>query len=427
MRSALPGSYEGGKPSLAPSKKERITLLPLLNAHRVRFSENGWIWLIFLLLCVLMLTLMLMLGTGYANTRQPNSPQPNTRQPRPPQLSALQPGTPQPSTSQHCIIKPNRFSNHATQHNTQNMVWIPAGTFMMGGNDYLAKQDEFPKHKVHMDGFWMDKTAITNAQFQAFVQATGYVTTAEKKPDWNELKKQLPPGTPKPADDQLVPASLVFVPPKHRVTRRLNHWWKWVKGASWRHPSGPHSSIERKGNYPVVHVSWFDANAYCQWAGKTLPTEAQYEWAARGGKKNQAYPWGNEAPEKGLPKANIWQGTFPYHSSKKDGFVGSVPVKSYPPNAYGLYDMAGNVWEWAKDNYSTRYYAEIDSPQGVTNPQGPAESYDPREPSVTKKAIRGGSFLCHKSYCAGYRVSARMRNTPDTSTIHIGFRCVINK
>jgi formylglycine-generating enzyme required for sulfatase activity len=307
------------------------------------------------------------------------------------------------------------------------MIWIKPGTFMMGGDNSQAQPDEYPKHKVTVSGFWMDATEVTNAQFAKFVKETGYVTTAEQKPDWNELKKQLPPGTSKPADSLLVAASLVFDPPNHAVNLNdYTQWWAWKKAADWRHPHGAGSSIKGKNNYPVVHVSWFDAIAYCKWAHKRLPTEAEWEWAARGGLQNRTYPWGNEPVDAGKPKANTWQGHFPYDNTVKDKFYSLAPVTSFAPNGYGLYDMAGNVWEWCNDYYNYNYYQTISKPGGVINPQGPAKSYDPEERYATKRVIRGGSFLCNDSYCSGYRVARRMKSTEDSGMEHLGFRCVAN-
>jgi len=331
---------------------------------------------------------------------------------------------------------PSRFAINKSQLDIQplgnktktGMVWIKGGTFSMGGDNDQASDDEYPKHKVTVDGFWMDQAEVTNAQFAAFVKATGYVTTAERKPDWDELKKQLPSGTPKPADSLLQPASLVFVPSKHPVSLDdYTQWWKWQKGADWQHPHGRGSSIKGKDNYPVVQVSWYDARAYCKWAGKRLPTEAEWEWAARGGLTNKIYPWGNEPVNSGRPKANIWEGSFPYKNTLADKFYYAAPVKSFPPNDYRLYDMAGNVWEWCSDLYNYRYYSIVNNPAGIKNPQGPNKSFDPQEPYAVKRVIRGGSFLCNDSYCSGFRVARRMKSTEDSGMEHLGFRCVSEK
>jgi len=315
----------------------------------------------------------------------------------------------------------NAHTSHA------GMVWVPAGNFGMGADNQQAEPDEYPKHNVSVDGFWIDKTEVTNADFEKFVKATGYITTAERKPDWNELKKQMPPGAEKPADSLLVAASLVFVPASHSINLNdYSQWWAWKAGASWKHPHGPGSDIKGKSNYPVVQVSWFDAEAYTRWAGKRLPTEAEWERAARGGLEDKIYPWGNEKVSEGQPRANTWEGNFPYKNIQRDHYYYLAPVSSFAPNGYGLYDMAGNVWEWCAGLYNSNYYKTIDNPAGVKNPKGAAKSYDPDEPYAIKRVVRGGSFLCNDSYCSGYRVSRRMKTTEDSSMEHLGFRCVSN-
>ena len=332
-----------------------------------------------------------------------------------------------------CMAIPSRFGAIATEtsglarseeNNTSNMVYISGGEFMMGGDNNQASADEFPKHKVRVKPFWIDLTEVTNAQFRAFVDATGYITVAERKPDWEELKKSLPPGTPKPDENLLVPSSLVFKQANSPIDLNdYSQWWNWIKGADWKHPQGPSSSLAGKDNYPVVHVSWEDAQAYCTWAGKRLPTEAEWEFAARGGLDQQVYPWGSEKLHEGLAKTNSWEGQFPYSNNKRDGYITAAPVRSYTPNGYGLYDMAGNIWEWCSDWYDAHYYQSLG--KGITeNPTGPQKSFDPDDPYTPKKSLRGGSFLCNDSYCSGYRVARRMKSSPDTGLEHTGFRCV---
>lgn len=307
----------------------------------------------------------------------------------------------------------------------EGMVFIPGGNFDMGGDNEEARSDEFPKHQVTVSSFWMDIAEVTNSQFKKFVDATGYTTTAERKIDWDEISIMLPPDTPKPHDSLLSPASLVF---KEVSTSNLNDyskWWSLVKGANWKQPFGPGSDIIGKENFPVVHVSWEDANAYCEWSGKRLPTEAEFEFASRAGKINSVYTWGNEKVDNGVLKANTWDGEFPKKNTIKDKFYYAAPVKSFKPNNYGLYDLAGNVWEWCSDWYHANYYSMLPK-QGSVDPTGPDSSYDPVEPFSDKKVIRGGSFLCNDSYCSGYRNAARMKTTPDSSSLHTGFRTVVS-
>lgn len=331
-----------------------------------------------------------------------------------------------------CMQVPSRFGNgpdtagvtFGGDTSVKGMVFIPGGTFEMGADNEQAAPDEYPKHTVTVGAFYMDITEVTNAQFQKFVDATRYITTAERKPDWEELKKSVPPGTPKPADSLLVAASLVFKPATGPVDlNNYSQWWSWVAGADWKHPEGAGSNIKGKGNFPVVQVSWDDAMAYCKWAGKRLPTEAEWEFAARGGLKNNIYPWGNEHVNTGAPKANSWEGKFPYLNEQRDGFVKYAPVKTYNCNRYGLFDMAGNVWEWCSDWYNHDYYQSVAN-NTIANPQGPQKSYDPQDPYTSKRVLRGGSFLCNDSYCSGYRVARRMKSSPDTGLEHTGFRCV---
>ena len=343
---------------------------------------------------------------------------------------------PDTSTLSCCAKLPARFaspnisekdSTPGTSVDYTEMALILGGQFRMGGDTLWGRPDEFPAHQVKVSSFYMDVHEVTNRQFKAFVEATGYITTAEKKPDWEELRKQVPEGTQKPADEFLVAASLVFSPPNHPVS--LNNpliWWKWTVGADWRHPDGPGSNLNGKEDYPVVHVSWDDAQSYSSWAGKRLPTEAEWEFAARGGQSNATYPWGNELVTKGKKKANVWDGNFPNNNTGLDDYIGTAPVKQFPPNPYGLYDMAGNVWEWVSDWYTADYYSLCKKSGWMDNPTGPLKSLDPDEPFAQKKVVRGGSFLCNDQYCSGFRIGARMKTSWDTSLNHTGFRCVVS-
>ena len=306
------------------------------------------------------------------------------------------------------------------------MVWIPGGVIVQGAvpQDKAAMAHEKPAHEVAVDGFFMDITEVTNAEFRKFVEETGYKTVAEREIDWEEMKKQLPEGTPKPHDSIMQPGSLTFKKTKSSVPNLydFSQWWKWTIGANWKSPNGPGSSIKGKDNYPVVHIAFEDAQAYCQWANRRLPTEAEWERAARGKHLTSTYFWGDQNEELSK-KANTWEGEFPVTNTKTDGFEDRAPVKSYPPNDFGLYDMAGNVWEWTGDWYNTNYYKDIANTV-VKNPKGAASPYNDRDPYAKEKIMKGGSFLCNASYCASYRISARMATSLDSSLEHLGFRTV---
>ncbi|HWP36661.1 MAG TPA: formylglycine-generating enzyme family protein [Gemmatimonadales bacterium] len=300
------------------------------------------------------------------------------------------------------------------------MVWIPGGEFVMGSDGPHAAQAEGPPHRVIVDGFFMDVHTVTNAEFRAFVDATGYATVAERVPNAADLLRQMPPGTPAPPAALLVPGSVVFTPTGRSVDLRdWSQWWRYVPGADWRHPEGPGSSIAGKDDVPVVHVAWEDAVAYAEWAGKRLPTEAEWEFAARGGLARAEHAWGDMPFDPARPQAHIYEGVFPTRAARPR------PVGSYAPNGYGLYDMAGNVWQWTLDWFRPDTY-QRDLERGVVrNPRGPGFGLDPRDGYQPMRVLRGGSFLCSDSYCRGYRVSARHFNAPDTGASNIGFRTVM--
>jgi formylglycine-generating enzyme len=294
------------------------------------------------------------------------------------------------------------------------MVWVPGGTFWMGSEDFPDAQ---PRHKVYVDGFWMDKTEVTNEQFAKFVHATGHVTVVERAPDPSKFPR-LRGGAQK-----LEPFSLVFAPPAQAVDLGRTdprNWWRAVPGACWRRPEGPGSDLKGRDNHPVVHICYDDAVAYAKWAGKRLPTEAEWEFAARGGLDRKPHAWGDEQKPGGKWHANTWQGEFPHRNTREDGFAGTAPVGSYPPNGFGLHDMAGNVWEWCADWYQPRYLLH----RPDRNPTGPHSSHDPAEPGVAKRVQRGGSFLCADGYCKRYVPGARGKGDPESTGNHIGFRCV---
>ena len=303
----------------------------------------------------------------------------------------------------------------------EGMVRVAGGTFRMGSDEHY--QEERPAHPVHVDGFWIDDRPVTNARFRAFVEATGHVTAAEVVPDPADYPGALP--------EMLYAGSLVFIKPAAPVDRRdLKNWWHFLRGANWREPQGPGTSVEDKDEHPVVHIAFADAEAFARWEGKTLPTEAEWEFAARGGLDGAPFAWGDEFLPAGRFMANTWQGEFPWQSLGSDGFEGTSPVGAFDPNGYGLYDMIGNVWEWTTDWYSTSH---PDAPAHACcaprNPRGgPLEqSLDPNQPAIRipRKVIKGGSHLCAPNYCRRYRPAARFPEPIDTSTSHLGFRCII--
>lgn len=318
--------------------------------------------------------------------------------------------------------------NHSEVSAPSGMVYVPGGTYTMGSQADYAERHEGPEILVKVDPFLMDETEVTNADFSKFVRETGYKTVSERPVDWEILKNDLPPGTPKPHDSILAPGSLVFSPPDHAVALNdFSQWWAWVKGADWKHPDGPDSSIEGKDDHPVVHIAFEDAQAYAKWAGKRLPTEAEWEFASRGNDSNSQFIWGEELTPQGTYLANFFQGDFPYNNTQKDGFAATAPVKNFSGNVFGLYDMIGNVWEWTSDWYrpdTKKQYAD----SGLKlcyNPKGPDASYDPNDPYVSqKRVIKGGSFLCSDQYCSNYRSSSRMATPIDSGQNHLGFRCV---
>ena len=308
----------------------------------------------------------------------------------------------------------------ATEPVVDGMIRVPGGTFRMGSDAHYP--EERPVHQVTVDGFWMDERPVTNARFRRFVEDTGYVTFAEIVPDPKDYPGALP--------EMLFAGSLVFIQPSGPVnTRDLRNWWHWVKGANWREPQGPGSSIDGMDEHPVVHVSYKDAEAFAAWEGKALPTEAEWEFAARGGLDGAAYAWGEEFLPDGRFMANTWQGEFPWEQRNEDGFPGTSPVGAFPPNAYGLLDMIGNTWEWTTDWYSPRHPGEAAKACCIPrNPRGGPmdQSYDPAQPEIMipRKVLKGGSHLCAPNYCRRYRPAARYPEPIDTSTSHVGFRCI---
>lgn len=306
------------------------------------------------------------------------------------------------------------------------MIFIKGDTYTMGALEQSNTGDAKSPQKVKVNSFWMDETEVTNAEFKKFIDETGYVTLAERPIDWEEMKKILPPNTPKPADEDLQPGSLVFTPPANAVPLdNYALWWAWVDGANWKHPNGLNSTIDGKDTYPVVHVAYEDAEAFAKWAGKRLPTEAEWEFAGRGGLDRKEFAWGDELTPSGNYMANFFQGEFPYKNTGNDGFVQAAPVKSFSPNSYGLYDMVGNVWELCSDFYEVKPFdPNCCHTNVVENPKGPQQTIDPNDPLAVKHVSKGGSFLCSAQYCSNYKPSGRQGSSYDTGMNHTGFRCV---
>lgn len=314
------------------------------------------------------------------------------------------------------------------------MIWIPESTFLMGSSSRLAQANERPTHPVKLSGFWISPNDVNNTEFARFVSETGYITTAEQTPRWEEIAIQLPPGTPQPPKGVLVPGSMVFVGTDGPVPLDdYSRWWRYVPGANWRHPLGPTSNLDGKQMHPVVHVSYTDALAYASWAGGRLPTEAQWEFAARGGLTQADFSWANEPPDHRARRANVWRDQtrhFPVVSATEKILVDTTAVGSFDPNGYGLYDMAGNVWQWTADWYRADAFAQLASSSApLIDPVGPHNCFDPDEPGVPvgapKRVTRGGSFLCSEIYCQSYRTSARRGVDPLNSMSHLGFRIVM--
>lgn len=314
-------------------------------------------------------------------------------------------------------------SERQRQRLLRDMIHLPGGTFRMGSDDHYP--EEAPSHRVTVDAFWIDRTPVTNAQFKRFAKATGHVTVAEKKPDPRDYPGMLP--------EMFYAGSLVFMPhPDITDLGDWSQWWTFMKGADWRHPYGKGSNIHGLDDHPVVHVAFADALAYARWAGKDLPTEAEWEYAARAGLDGAEFAWGDELVPGGRHMANTWQGRFPVENLAEDGYERTSPVTAFPPNAYGIHDMIGNCWEWTQDWYSENHPA--DAAKACCIPQnprgGPVEtSYDPAQPQVRipRRVVKGGSHLCAPNYCRRYRPAARHAEAVDTSTSHLGFRCVVRE
>jgi formylglycine-generating enzyme required for sulfatase activity len=322
---------------------------------------------------------------------------------------------PPPATAP--AFQPKLNDQQAPEARPRGMAFVPGGSFWMGCTGCPEMPDAHPIHPVVVDAFWMDETPVTNAEFEAFVKATGYKTVAERPLDPQDF-----PGVPK---QELVPGSIVFTQPGGEVSlRNPQAWWRYVKGASWRTPEGPKSDTRGRADHPVVHVAYEDAAAYAAWAGKRLPTEAEFEFAARGGLDRKPFSWGDELRPAGKLRANIWEGRFPSENTVEDGYHGTSPVKAFPANGFGLFDMGGNVWQWTSDWYRPDTYSRLAMSGVAENPQGPEDSHDPDEPGARKRVQRGGSYLCSDRYCQRYYVGSRGKGEVSSGSSNLGFRCV---
>lgn len=374
-------------------------------------------------------------------TRRPMSPAPLDRKPSAGlgQLKLPQIVATMLLATLMCFSCPGVNHGQATGPNPpapDGMVLISGRLFTMGSNAEYSFVNERPAHRVRVSDYFIDKYPVTNRDYAKFVEATNYQTVAERELDWELIKQQVPPGTPKPPDSEFKPGSVVFrATPSAVPLGDLSQWWHWTPGANWRHPEGPESNLDDRWDHPVVHLAFEDAEAYAKWAGKRLPTEAEWEYAARGGLDQARYAWGNDERPDGKFLVNRWDGKFPYQNSKQDGFVGTSPVGHYPANGYGLFDMGGNVWNWCADVYAADTFAlRAGEPQFCTDPRElppragqksiPGDPSPPSVPGALRRVIKGGSFLCHPDYCESYRPAARRGVPPDTGTSHIGFRCV---
>jgi formylglycine-generating enzyme required for sulfatase activity len=322
---------------------------------------------------------------------------------------------PRQSSTEQGITRACAVEAKTSLADNNGLVWIPGGSFQMGSEGTYA--EEGPQKHVTLDGFWIDRHEVTNAQFTEFISATGFTTVAERNPNPADL-----PGAP---PDMLKPGAAVFVPPDRNVPRDLLQWWAYIPGADWRHPEGPNSSIKGKENYPVVQIAFEDAQAYAEWAGRRLPTEAQWEYASQDPGRDPSgdapYAWGDELVPNGEHRANTWQGMFPFYNAADDGFLGASPVGCFVANAHGLHDMIGNVWEWTTDHYAPGHTG-----LSVENPTGPSltEAAKVQPAGFPERVIKGGSYLCAPNYCMRYRPAARQAQDVGLGTNHIGFRTV---